>query len=147
VKTMNVVRRDSLFGELKALGADAASSTARTSPTCQGAHARGADRLGLDAVSGSGDGAALGVRRRRARGVQLRLDERRGPVMSANALISGGQTLVGFILGRALAPSLEQIRAIYATSASRSRRRPVGRRWRTVYQSRTSGKRWRTRSA
>jgi trans-2-enoyl-CoA reductase len=37
------------------------------------------------------------------------------PVMSRNALISGGQTLVGFILGRALGTRpLEQIRAIYA---------------------------------
>ncbi|HYT84297.1 MAG TPA: hypothetical protein VEK86_12635, partial [Gemmatimonadales bacterium] len=37
------------------------------------------------------------------------------PVMSRNALISGGQTLVGFILGRALGTrSLDQVRAIYA---------------------------------
>jgi mitochondrial enoyl-[acyl-carrier protein] reductase / trans-2-enoyl-CoA reductase len=37
------------------------------------------------------------------------------PVMSRNALISGGQTLVGFILGRALATrSLAEVRTIYA---------------------------------
>ena len=35
--------------------------------------------------------------------------------MSRTALVSGGQTLVGFVLGRGLATrSLEQIRAIYA---------------------------------
>ena len=37
------------------------------------------------------------------------------PVMSRAALSNGGQTLVGFILGRGLATrSLEQVRAIYA---------------------------------
>jgi NADPH:quinone reductase-like Zn-dependent oxidoreductase len=37
------------------------------------------------------------------------------PVMSRSTLISGGQSLVGFILGRGLATrSLEQVRAMYA---------------------------------
>jgi NADPH:quinone reductase-like Zn-dependent oxidoreductase len=37
------------------------------------------------------------------------------PVMSRSTLVSGGQSLVGFILGRGLSTrSLEQIRAIYA---------------------------------
>jgi NADPH:quinone reductase-like Zn-dependent oxidoreductase len=37
------------------------------------------------------------------------------PVMSRAALIGNGQSLVGFILGRALATrSLDQVRAIYA---------------------------------
>jgi mitochondrial enoyl-[acyl-carrier protein] reductase / trans-2-enoyl-CoA reductase len=116
VKTLNVVRRASLFGELKALGADACvvdgPELAAEAKTLTG----GAPiRLGLDAVSGQATArlsACVGEG-----GVVCNYGSMTGedPVMSRNALISGGQTLVGFILGRALATrSLAEIRAIYA---------------------------------
>jgi len=116
LKTMNVVRRDALFGELKALGADACVVDGPNLAATVKAQRGGAPiRLGLDAVSG----------RATARlsscvtdgGVVCNYGSMTGedPVMSRSALIAGGQTLVGFILGRALATrSLEQVRAIYA---------------------------------
>jgi trans-2-enoyl-CoA reductase len=115
-KTVNVVRRASLFGELKALGADACvvdgpELAAEVKTLTGGAPIR----LGLDAVSGQATmrlSACVGEG-----GVVCNYGSMTGedPVMSRNALISGGQTLVGFILGRALATrSLAEIRAIYA---------------------------------
>ncbi len=116
VRTLNVVRRESLFAELKALGADAcAVDGPGLAARVQALIGGGAVRLGLDAVSGGatarlsscvGDG-----------GVVCNYGSMSGddPIMPRGALISGGQTLVGFILGRALATrSLAQIRAIYA---------------------------------
>src|SRR5216683_2261059 len=116
VKTMNVVRRDSLFGELKSLGADACVVDGPDLADAVKVHTREAPiRLGLDAVSGRATArlsACVGEG-----GVVCNYGSMTGedPVMSRNALISGGQTLVGFILGSALGTrSLEQVRAIYA---------------------------------
>jgi len=116
VKTMNVVRRQSLFGELTALGADACAvdgpDLGETVKTLTGG---GPIRLGLDAVSGRATArlsSCVGEG-----GVVCNYGSMSGedPVMARSALIAGGQTLVGFILGRALATrSLPQIRAIYA---------------------------------
>jgi NADPH:quinone reductase-like Zn-dependent oxidoreductase len=116
IKTMNVVRRESLFAELKPLGADACvvdgPDLAERVKTLTG----GASiRLGLDAVSGQATArlsACVGEG-----GVVCNYGSMSGedPVMSRAALVGNGQTLVGFILGRALATrSLAQIRAIYA---------------------------------
>ena len=116
VKTLNVVRRETLFGELKTLGADACVVDGADLGEAVKAHTRGAPiRLGLDAVSGQATArlsACVGEG-----GVMCNYGSMTGedPVMSRNALISGGQTLVGFILGRALGTrSLDQIRTIYA---------------------------------
>jgi len=116
IKTVNVVRRESLFGELKALGADACVVDGPDLAEAVKAHTREAPiRLGIDAVSGRATtriSACVGEG-----GVVCNYGSMTGedPVMSRNGLISGGQTLVGFILGRALGTrSLEQIRAIYA---------------------------------
>jgi NADPH:quinone reductase-like Zn-dependent oxidoreductase len=116
VKTVNVVRRESLFGELKALGADACVVDGPDLPTTVKTLTGNAPiRLGLDAVSGRATArlsACLGDG-----GVVCNYGSMTGedPVMSRGSLVSGGQSLVGFILGRALATrSLEQIRAIYA---------------------------------
>jgi len=116
IKTMNVVRRESLFAELTALGADACVVDSPELADAVKAHTRGAPiRLGLDAVSGRATArlsACVGEG-----GVICNYGSMTGedPVMSRTALISGGQSLVGFILGRALGTrSLEQIRAIYA---------------------------------
>ena len=116
LRTVNVVRRESLFGELTALGADvcvvdgpdlAEAVTARTGGAMI--------RLGLDAVSGRATArlsACLGEG-----GVVCNYGSMSGedPVMARSALVGNGQTLVGFILGRGLATrSLPQIRALYA---------------------------------
>jgi len=114
--TVNVVRRESLFAELHALGADACVVDGPDLAEAVKARTGGAPiRLGLDAVSGRATArlsACLGEG-----GVVCNYGSMSGedPVMSRSALTSGGQSLVGFILGRALARrSLEQIRAIYA---------------------------------
>jgi NADPH:quinone reductase-like Zn-dependent oxidoreductase len=116
VKTMNVVRRESLFNELKALGADACAVDGPDLAEAVKAQTGGAPiRLGLDAVSGRATArlsACLGEG-----GVVCNYGSMSGedPVMSRSTLISGGQSLVGFILGRGLATrSLEQVRAMYA---------------------------------
>jgi NADPH:quinone reductase-like Zn-dependent oxidoreductase len=115
VKTVNVVRRESLFGELKALGGDVCVLDGPDLATAVKGHTREAPiRLGLDAVSGRATArlsACLGDG-----GVVCNYGSMTGedPVMSRSTLISGGQSLVGFILGRALGTrSLAEIRAIY----------------------------------
>jgi NADPH:quinone reductase-like Zn-dependent oxidoreductase len=119
LKTMNVVRRESLFAELGALGADACVVDGPELTDAVKARTQGAPiRLGLDAVSGRAT-ARLSTCLAEG-GVVCNYGSMSGedPVMARSALIAGGQTLVGFILGRALARySLEQIRAIYAELA------------------------------
>src|SRR5262247_3868459 len=116
VKTVNVVRRESLFGELKSLGGDVCAVDGPDLAATVKAQTQGAPiRLGLDAVSGRATArlsACLGDG-----GVVCNYGSMTGedPVMSRSTLISGGQSLVGFILGRALATrSLADIRTIYA---------------------------------
>lgn len=116
LKTMNVVRRDSLFGELKAIGADACAVDGPNLSETVKAQTGGAPlRLGLDAVSGQGTARLASCVAEGGVVCNYGSMTDEDPVMSRSALISGGQMLVGFILGRALAKrSLEQIRAIYA---------------------------------
>ena len=116
VKTMNVVRRDSLFGELKALGADACVVDGPNLADAVKAHTREAQiRLGLDAVSGRATArlsACVGEG-----GVVCNYGSMTGedPVIPRAALTFRGQTLAGFMLGRALATrSRERVQAIYA---------------------------------
>jgi NADPH:quinone reductase-like Zn-dependent oxidoreductase len=116
IKTMNVVRRQSLFAELKALGADACAVDGPDLPSSAKAQTGGgAIRLGLDAVSGRATSrlsACLADG-----GVVCNYGSMSGedPVMARSGLANGGQTLVGFTLGRFLATrSLDQIRTIYA---------------------------------
>jgi len=116
LRTMNVVRRESLFGELRALGADACVVDGPDMAARVKAETGGAPiRRGIDAVSGQatarlssciGDG-----------GLVCNYGSMSGedPVMPRGALTSGGQSLVGFVLGRGLATrSLADVRAIYA---------------------------------
>jgi NADPH:quinone reductase-like Zn-dependent oxidoreductase len=116
LKTVNVVRRESLFGELAALGADVCAVDAPNLADTVKARTGGAPiRLGLDAVSGQ---AAARLSSCLAEGgVVCNYGSMSGddPVMPRGALTQGGQTLVGFVLGRGLAKrSLQQIRDIYA---------------------------------
>jgi len=119
VKTLNVVRRDSLFGELKALGADACAVDGPSLVDAAKAHTGGAPiRLGLDAVAGQATARLASCVAEG--GVVCNYGSMTGedPVMSRSALIFGGQRLVGFMLGRALATrTLDQIRKIYADLA------------------------------
>ena len=116
VRTLNVVRREALVAELKALGADACVVDGPDLAEAVKAQTGGAPvRLGLDAVSGRATARLSSCLA--DGGVVCNYGSMSGedPVMSRGALTSGGQTLVGFILGRGLATrSLEQVRAIYA---------------------------------
>jgi NADPH:quinone reductase-like Zn-dependent oxidoreductase len=116
LRTMNVVRRESLFRELRALGGDGCAVDGPDLAEQVKAQTGGAPiRLGLDAVSGRatarlsqclGDG-----------GVVCNYGSMSGedPVMTRSTLSNSGQTLVGFTLGRGLARhSADEVRAIYA---------------------------------
>ena len=114
--TVNVVRRESLFPDLEKLGADVCVVDGPELAEAVKAKTRGAPiRLALDAVSGRAtsrlstclaDGAVV------CHYGSMSGDD---PVMPRAALTASGQKLVGFTLGRALAPrTLEQTRAIYA---------------------------------
>jgi NADPH:quinone reductase-like Zn-dependent oxidoreductase len=116
VRTMNVVRRGSLFAELQALGADACAVDGSDLADTVKAGTGGAPiRLGLDAVSGRATARLASCVAEG--GIVCNYGSMSGedPVMSRSALIAGGQTLVGFILGRALARrSLAEVRTVYA---------------------------------
>ena len=123
VRTVNVVRRDDVAGELRDLGADVVLQDGpdlaeRARQTVSGAPIR----LGIDAVSGDacrriGDCIADG-------GVVVSYGSMSGenPTMSRAAVNMRGVTLTGFNLGRGLAKRTpEQVRAIYADLASKLR--------------------------
>src|SRR5206468_3858123 len=116
VKTVNVVRRESLFGELKALGADVCVIDGPDLAEVVKTQTHGAPiRLGLDAVSGRATARLSACLAEGGVVCNYGSMTSEDPVMSRSALISGGLSLVGFILGRGLATrSLDQIRAIYA---------------------------------
>jgi NADPH:quinone reductase-like Zn-dependent oxidoreductase len=119
VRTVNVVRRDSLFAELTALGADACVVDGPDLADAVTAATGGTPiRLALDAVSGRA-AARLSLCLGEG-GVVCNYGAMSGedPVMARSALSGNGVTLAGFILGRALARrSLAEIRALYADLA------------------------------
>src|SRR5256884_3531708 len=98
VKTMNVVRRASLFAELKAHGADACVVDGPDLADAVRAQTGGAPiRLGLDAVSGRATARLSSCLAEG--GIVCNYGSMSGedPVMSRSALIGGGGTPVGFI--------------------------------------------------
>jgi NADPH:quinone reductase-like Zn-dependent oxidoreductase len=118
-RTMNVVRRASLFGELKALGADGCVVDGDDLADRVAAQTGGAPvRLGLDAVSGRATGriaSCLGED-----GVVVNYGSMSGedPIMSRPALSGRGVALVGFTLTRPLSKlPREKVRALYADLA------------------------------
>ena len=123
--TVNVVRREALFADLEPLGADVCVVDG---PDLAGRVRRATGgvsvRLGLDAVSGQATArisTCVGEG-----GVVCNYGSMSGedPVMPRSKLIGDGQSLVGFILGRALASrSRAQVRAIYADLAGQVRAR------------------------
>ena len=123
VRTVNVVRREALAAELTPLGADVCVVDGPDLADRVKAATGGASiRLGLDAVSGQATGrisACVGEG-----GVVCNYGSMSGedPVMPRSKLIGAGQSLVGFILGRAMAPrSRAQVRAIYGELAEQVR--------------------------
>jgi NADPH:quinone reductase-like Zn-dependent oxidoreductase len=116
IRTVNVVRREALVAELGSLGADACVVDGQDlGDAVKAATGDAPIRLGLDAVSGRAT-ARLSMCVAEG-GTVCNYGSMTGedPVMARSALIGNGQTLVGFILGRALARrSLAEIRAIYA---------------------------------
>ena len=123
VRTINVVRRDDVASELRALGADAVIQDGTDLPERAREASGGAPiRLGIDAISGEAtrriadsvsDGAVV---------VNYGSLSGEDPVVSRAALTLSGVMLTGFILGRGLAKrSREQVRALYAELGTRLR--------------------------
>jgi len=115
VRTMNVVRRASLFDELKTLGADACVVDGPDlTDKVKAANGGAPIRLALDAVSGQATARLSGCLAEGGVIVNYGSMSGEDPVMSRAGLIGGGQKLVGFILGRGLSTrTIEQVRAIY----------------------------------
>jgi mitochondrial enoyl-[acyl-carrier protein] reductase / trans-2-enoyl-CoA reductase len=123
VRTVNVVRRDDVVGELRDLGADiVVKDGPDLAERVRAAVGDAPIRLGIDAVSGDacrriGDCIAEG-------GVVVSYGSMSGqdPVMSRAAVNMRGVNLIGFNLGRGLAKrSADQVRQIYADLAGKSR--------------------------
>ena len=123
VRTINVVRRDDVAAELRALGADAV--LADGPDLAERAHAAAGDgpiRLGIDAVSGTatkriadcvGDGGVV---------VSYGSMSGEDPVMSRAAMSFRQVGLTSFNLGRGLAKRTpDQVRALYADLAAKVR--------------------------
>lgn len=116
LRTVNVVRRESLFAELKTLGADACvvdgpDLAERVAAATDGAPVR----LGLDAVSGAATARLAACVA--DTGVVCNYGAMSGedPMVGRGELIYRGLTLTGFMLGRFMAKrTLPQIRDIYA---------------------------------
>jgi len=123
VRTLNVVRRDDVAGELRDLGADVVLKDGLDLPErARGAVGDAPIRLGIDAVSGDacrriGDCVTDG-------GVVVSYGSMTGedPTMSRAAVNMRGVNLTGFNLGRGLAKRTQgQVRAIYADLAVKLR--------------------------
>ena len=116
IKTMNVVRRESLFAELKTLGADACVVDGpELAEQVKVETGGGRIRLGLDAVSGRATARIAACLS--DGGVVCNYGSMSGddPVMPRGVLTNNGLSLVGFILGRGLATrSRDQVKQIYA---------------------------------
>ena len=116
IRTVNVVRRESLFGELRALGADACAVDGPELGAQVREQTGGAPiRLGIDAVSGRATARLAACLA--DNGVVCNYGSMSGedPVMPRSALSANGVSLVGFVLGRGLATrSLAEIRVLYA---------------------------------
>jgi NADPH:quinone reductase-like Zn-dependent oxidoreductase len=123
IRTVNVVRRDDVAAELKALGADVVLSDGPDLPErARDAVGSAPIRLGIDAVSGSacrriadcvGDAGVV---------VNYGSMSAEDPQISRNALNVRGVTITGFNLGRGLTKrTTAAVRALYADLAAKLR--------------------------
>ncbi|HEY7253048.1 MAG TPA: zinc-dependent alcohol dehydrogenase family protein [Methylomirabilota bacterium] len=121
--TVNVVRRERLFADLAPLGADVCVVDGPDlAERVRGATGGASIRLGLDAVSGPATARISQCVGEAGTVCNYGSMSGEDPIMPRSKLISEGQRLVGFILGRALAPrSRAQVRAIYAELAEQVR--------------------------
>jgi trans-2-enoyl-CoA reductase len=116
LRTVNVVRREALFGDLTALGADACvvdgpDLAARVAAATGNARIR----LGIDAVSGAATGRIAACLAEGGRLCNYGSMSGEDPLIPRSELLYRGVELVGFMLGRFLAKrSPAEIRAIYA---------------------------------
>jgi NADPH:quinone reductase-like Zn-dependent oxidoreductase len=121
VRTLNVVRRDDVAVELRALGADVVLQDGLDLAVRARDAAGGAPiRLAIDAVSG--DACKRLADSVADDGVVVSYGSMSGadPVMSRAALGARGVSLVGFMLGRGLGRrSPDSIRALYAELAAK----------------------------
>lgn len=119
IKTVNVVRRASLFPELKALGADACVVDGPDLEAQVKAATGGAPiRLGIDAVAGEATGRIAECLAENGTVCTYGSMTGEDPIVHRSALIYRGVSLTGFMLGRGLAKrSADQVRAIYADLA------------------------------
>lgn len=119
IKTMNVVRRAALFGELQALGADGCAVDGPDLAATVKAQTGGAPiRLGLDAVAGAATGRIAACLAEG--GVVCAYGAMSGEdaIMPRSALSAGAVTLTGFTLTRPLSTyPLDKVRAMYAELA------------------------------
>ena len=116
LRTLNVVRREALFGELAALGADAClldgpDLAARATAAASGAPIR----LGLDAVSGAATGRIAACVADEGMVVTYGSMSGEDPQVDRSHFVYRGINLGGFMLGRHLARrDAAAIAAIYA---------------------------------
>ena len=119
IKTMNVVRRASLFDELKALGADACVVDGpELAETVKAQTGDAPIRLGLDAVSGAATGRIASCVSDDGVVCSYGSMSHEDLVIPRSALSARGLKLVGFTLTPALsAYPREKVRALYADLA------------------------------
>jgi NADPH:quinone reductase-like Zn-dependent oxidoreductase len=116
IKTVNVVRRTDVSGELAALGADACVQDGDDLPARVTAATGGAAiRLGLDAVSGAATGRIAACLADEGTVVNYGSMSGEDPHMPRNHVVFRGVSLHGFMLGRVLGRrDAAGIAAVYA---------------------------------
>lgn len=116
LRTLNVVRRESLFGELAALGADACIVDGDDLPARARDATGGANiRLGLDAVSGAATGRLAACVADEGHVVTYGSMSGEDPKVDRSNFVYRGVNLGGFMLGRHMARrDAAAIRAIYS---------------------------------
>lgn len=121
IRTVNVTRREDVFDELKALGADVCLTDSDDLPARVKGATGGADiPLAIDAVAGPATARMAGCVREE--GIVCNYGAMAAPFVEApvGELVYRGVTFTGFMLGRFLGRrSMDDIRAIYADLAAK----------------------------
>jgi NADPH:quinone reductase-like Zn-dependent oxidoreductase len=117
LRTLNVVRRESLFAELTSIGADACVVDGPDlAEKVRAATGNAAIRLGIDAVAGAATTRIASCLADGGTVCNYGSMTGEDPQITRGDLLFRGITLMGFMLGRFLGKrSLEDIRAMYAT--------------------------------
>lgn len=116
IRTVNVTRREDVFPELKALGADICLTDGPDlADRVREATGGAAISLGLDAVSGAATARIAACLRDEGTICTYGSMTGEAPAVSVADVVFRGMTFTGFMLGRFMARrSAEEIRAIYA---------------------------------